>query len=122
MLAEIVVFVASLVGFAALITLLINVAKFLGWVKEGDAAKYAAGANLVLTLVVYGFKLFRPDFDFMQVDPIVQEAATVGTLIFTYILQLFGSQFTHETVRGLPIVGKSFSFDREEEFEQRLDY
>ena len=115
MLEQVIMKVAALVGFAMLITLLINVAKFIGWVKEGQADKVSAGANLILILIVYGFRLFRPDFDFAAVDPIVQEVATVGTLVFTYILQLFGSQLTHSTVRGLPIVGKSFSADHENE-------
>ena len=120
MLEETVVQVAALVGFSMLITLLINVAKWIGWVKEGYADKVAAGANLILILVVYGFKLFKPEFDFMTLDPIVQEAATVGTLIFTYILQLFGGQLTHAVVRGLPVVGKSYSLEREEFFEENL--
>lgn len=120
MLEQVIVQVASLVGFAMLITLLINVAKFLGLVKDGQADKVSAGANLILILVVYGFKLFRPEFDFANVDPIVQEAATVGTLIFTYILQLYGSQLTHNTVKGLPIVGKSYSLEQEKFFEENL--
>ena len=120
MLDKIIIEVAALVGFAALITLFINVAKWLGWIKDGQAQVYSAGANLVLILVVYGFKLFRPDFSFAALDPIMQEAAAVGTLIFTYILQLFGSQLTHETVRGLPIVGKSYSLEREKFFEENL--
>lgn len=120
MLEKVIVEVAALVGFAMLITLLINVAKWIGWIKEGYADKVAAGANLILILVVYGFKLFKPEFDFLALDPIVQEAATVGTLIFTYILQLFGGQLTHAVVRGLPIVGKSFSQEREEFLESNL--
>ena len=115
MLGEIVVLVASLVGFASLFALLINIAKWLGWVQEGQAAKISAGANLVLVLVAYGFKLFNPEFDFLTIDPIIEEAATVGMFIFTYILQLFGSQFTHETVKGLPVIGKSFSLEQEKD-------
>lgn len=120
MLDEIVILVSSLVGFSALITLLINVAKWIGWIQDGQAQKYSAGANLILILAVYFLKLFRPDFNITTLDPIMAEAAAVGTLIFSYILQLGFGKMTHETVKGLPIVGKSFSLDQQKFFEKNL--
>ena len=117
---QIIVQVAAMAGFAALITLLVNVGKVIGWVKEDMALVVSSGANLILILVVYGFQLFRPDFNFGTLDPIMAQAALVGNLVLTYVIQLMTSKVTHETVRGLPIIGKSFSFDREEAFENNL--
>ncbi|MBE0573328.1 hypothetical protein IH575_00290 [Candidatus Dojkabacteria bacterium] len=115
MLDQVVVLVGSLVGFSALISLLINAAKWIGWVQEGQAQKISAGANLILILVVYFLRLFIPEFDIVGLDPIMSEAAAVGTLILSFILQLGFGKVTHETVKGLPIVGKSFSLEREKD-------
>lgn len=113
MLEEVLVIVAALGGFSALFSLLINAAKWIGWVKDGQAQQISAGANLVLILVVYFLRLFRPDFDIGTLDPIMAEAAAVGTLVLSYIVQLGIGKATHETVKGLPVVGKSYTLDRE---------
>lgn len=115
MFEEVVVLVVALTGFAALISFIINALKVFGVVKEDTALTWITGANLLLTLVVYGFKLFRPDFDFETIDPIAQEIATVGTFILTFVLQLLSSKMTHTVVRGTPVIGKSFSYDRKQE-------
>lgn len=114
MLNDAVLLTASLVGFSALITLLINAAKWIGWIPDGVAPKVSAGANLILTLAVYFLKIFRPDFAIEGLDPVVAEAAAVGNMIFNYILQLGFGKLTHDTVKGLPVIGKSFTLEREQ--------
>lgn len=120
MLDQVIVIVAALGGFSALFSLLINAGKWIGWVKEDQAQQISAGANLVLILVVYFLRLFRPDFDIGTLDPIMAEAAAVGTLILSFIIQLGIGKATHETVKGLPIIGKSFSLEHEKFLEENL--
>lgn len=113
MFEEVVVIVASLVGFAMLLSVIINILKVVGVVKEDTAQLWVTGGNLLLTLVVYGFRIFKPEFDFTTLDPMAQEIATIGTFILTFVLQILGSKVTHFAVRGTPVIGKSFSYDRE---------
>lgn len=102
-------FVTVLTGFAFLITFIINTLKVFNVVKDGTAHLWSAGANLILILVVYIFKLFRPEFDFQTIDPIANEIATVGTFILSYVVQLIASKGAHKVVKGLPVVGKTYS-------------
>jgi hypothetical protein len=104
--------VATLVGFAALFAVLINIGKTVGFIKDGDAPMWSTGLNLALVLVVYAFRIFRPEFDFATVDPIAQEVATVGAYILTFVSQLLVSKLTNYAVKGTPVVGKSFSNEK----------
>ena len=113
MFEEVVIIVGSLVGFAMLLSVITNILKVVGVVKEDTAQLWVTGGNVLLTLVVYGFKIFKPEFDFTILDPMAQEIAVVGTYILTFVLQSLGSKVTHYAVRGTPVIGKSFSYDRE---------
>jgi len=114
MLERIVVEFSALLGFAALIALLVNVAKFFGWIKDGDALYWTSGANFVVIITMYALKLFKPEFDFANIDPIVAEIAAVGTMLFQLISGILASRLTHYAVKGLPVIGKSFTQEREQ--------
>lgn len=99
----------GLLGFAAFVSLLINVLKWAGVVKDGTADKWVAGFNLVGVLALYITRLFVPNFDPLSIDSALAEAAVVGGYIFTFVVMVFGSKLTYAAVRGLPIIGKSNS-------------
>ena len=99
----------GLLGFAALVSLIVNVLKLIGVVKDGTSDKWVAGFNLAGVLALYLARIFIPEFDPLPIDSILAEAAVVGGHIFTFIVMIFGSKLTYTATRGLPIIGKSYS-------------
>lgn len=109
--------VETLVGFAALVTVLVNVLKVIKVkgepiVKDGQAPLWTAGLNMVGTLVFYGIKLFVPSFDFGPIDSVFAEMATVGTFIMSFVGQVLVSKITHSALRGTPVIGTSYSYTK----------
>lgn len=108
--------VAGLAGISGIFTLLINVGKWIGWIKDGQSDKYSMAFNLLLVLAVYFLKLFRPDFDVTIVDTAFGEAATAGVYAFSIIVQIYAGKFTNDLVGGrLPVIGFSYSENKKEE-------
>ena len=102
---------AALLGFAALVALIVNILKFFKVVKDDEAQKWSLGFNLVGILALYIFRLFRPELSIEGVDKILLEIATVGTYVLGIVSQLGISKLTHTIVKGIPVIGKSFSFE-----------
>lgn len=110
--------VLSLAGFAAFTTMLVNVLKIVKIkgnpiVKEGDAPKWTAGITLVGVIALYVTKLFLPNFDVSGVDKILLEIATIGAYITSFITTLGLEKVFHTIIKGVPVVGKSYSYDRQ---------
>ncbi len=102
----------GLVGVAAVVGLLVNVLKSAGVVQDGQAQTWSAGFNLVGMAGMLALKVFQPDFDFAGMDAQAAQFASVAAVVVGYILQLLSSKATNSAVRGVPIVGKSFSPDK----------
>jgi hypothetical protein len=109
MLPDILLLVASLLGFSALVSLLVNVGKFFGLVKDDTADKWVAGLNLIGVLALYFTRMFIPDFDPTPIDSIMQEIAMVGAYVMSFVSMIFGSRLTYAITKGLPVIGKSFT-------------
>jgi hypothetical protein len=104
---------SALVGFAALVSVVINILKMFGVVKDGTADKWVAGFNLAGILTLYGLRLFVPDFDATSADSAMQEMALVASYIVSYVGMLLGSKLTYIATKDLPVIGYSNS-SREE--------
>jgi hypothetical protein len=98
---------SELVGFGALIAMLVNSGKSFGIVKDGEAKKWVTGLNIVLMLSVYFGGIL--DFSVMSVDPAAGTLAELAGVAFALVAQLGGSSLTHIVMRGAPIVGASHS-------------
>ncbi len=99
----------SLVGFAALIAVMINVLKLTGVVKDGSAQIWSAGLNLAGLIVLFVLKVFRPEMDLAGIDQQVGELANVAMVLIGYITQLLSSKLTHTALKNVPVVGKSYA-------------
>ncbi|MFA5035712.1 MAG: hypothetical protein WC479_00855 [Candidatus Izemoplasmatales bacterium] len=108
---EIVVEVIALAGFAALVALLVNVGKLIGFIKDGDAVKWSGGLNLLGILALFITRLFLPTFDVSGIDQTLLTIATIGTYVLSYVMSLGISKLTHIAVKGLPVIGKSYSLE-----------
>ena len=98
---------SGLVGFGALIAMLVNIGKGFGIVKNGKAKVWVTGLNIVLMLSVYFGGIL--DFSVMSVDPAAGTLAELAGVAFALVAQLGGSSLTHIVMRGAPIVGASHS-------------
>lgn len=103
--------VLALAGFAAIVALVINVGKLFGWVKDGDAVKWSGGLNLLGILALFVTRLFLPNFDVSGINSVMLTIATVGSYILSYVMSLGISKLTHIAVKGLPVIGKSYSLE-----------
>ena len=104
---------AALTGFAALIAVIVNILKFFNIVKEDEAKLWVMGLNVLGILVMYGFRIFYPAYDFATLDPLMLEIATVSSFILAFLVQIGMSTLTHLLIRGTPVIGTSFSYTRE---------
>jgi hypothetical protein len=97
----------SLGGFGALIGLIINILKTVGVVKDGQATNWATGLNLVLLVALFIGKVVG--FDVAGLDGIASQFADSGIAILQLIVMIGGSRLFHNTLRGVPVVGRSMS-------------
>lgn len=111
-LSNAVVTLLGLAGVGAFLSLLVNVGKKIGWVKDGQAAKVSAGLNLLALAGLYLFRVIKPDADWQGIDAQLGAFVAAVTPFIGYILQLFSAQQTHAVVTGLPVIGKSYSYDK----------
>ena len=106
---DLLVIFATLAGFGALVSLLVNVGKYFGIVKDGTADKWVAGLNLVGLVALFVIKTWFPQIDIMQLDANLGAFVIVLTVVFDYIITILGSKLTYLAVKNLPIIGKSYS-------------
>lgn len=99
----------SLAGFAALAAALINAGKAAGLVKDGQAANYSLLINLVGFIVLVLLRVFRPDADIKSVDSVVAVVSQILAYILGLILQFSSSKVANSGLRGLPVIGFSYS-------------
>lgn len=99
----------SLVGVGALIAILVNLAKLIGWVKDGTAQTWSAVLNIVGLIALLSLKLFKPDVSIPDLDAQAGALADVLVALSGFIVQLLSSKATHLAVRNVPVIGKSNS-------------
>jgi hypothetical protein len=97
--------IASLVGAPALIAFVIDVLKWAGVVTDGNSAKWSAGLNALVLIVVAVASTFFPNFDIKTTDVMLLNLVQFAGLLFAYVVQIFVSNQTHNI---LPL----FSFSK----------
>lgn len=100
---------ATLVGFSALITVLINAAKYFGILQDGQSGLVSLVLNYgVLGLVVLGGAF---GLDLTKFDSIAGTAASIVTLGLSLFGQLIVSKGVHAVLKRtpVPLLNKSFS-------------
>lgn len=107
----------SMLGAQALISLLIDVLKYVGVISDGNAGKWSAGLNLVgLAGIAVALGLY-PTFDFPKLDASLVIIAQFGSLIFGYIVQIAGTKHMHKFVtHGLGVWRFSYTLRQEKHF------
>lgn len=108
----------ALGGVGALIAALVNIAKTVGWVKDGQAPAVATGLNLLGMILLFVVGIVAPDFDVEGANQFAAQLANVLVVVFGFAWQLISSRITHEkALKGAPLVGKSYALEHMREAE-----
>jgi hypothetical protein len=100
---------AALGGFGALIAFIVNILKTFGLVKDNQAVTWSTGLNLLGLAGLLAVGVYAPQLDVAGIDSKVAQFVQVGLVVFAYIVQLLGAKLGHTVVRGVPLIGKSYS-------------
>lgn len=105
MLEEIMLLLAGLAGLGGLISILVNLLKVVGVVKDGTSEQWVQGFNLIAFIAVAVVYFMKVQVDWAQVDGWLAMLAT----FLGFVAQLFGSKVTYAVTKGAPIIGFSYS-------------
>jgi len=105
MLDEILKLIAGMAGLGAFTSMLINLLKAVGLVKDGQADKAFKVADLIVFVAVMVVYLVKVQVDWAQVD----EWLVLLTALLGYVVSVFSGEFTHDTIKGTPVIGYSYS-------------
>lgn len=98
---------AGLAGFATLFTLIINILKSVGVVKDDTAPVWSAGFNVAGLVVLYVLGIVKPGFDVGGADVQVSGFVAAITPIINWVIMMASSRVAHNAIRGVPLLGKS---------------
>src|SRR3990167_10349539 len=88
-------------GVMALIVMVVNIGKFLGWVKDGQAENLNKGLQLLALVGLWALKTFWPELTLGAIDTYAQSVADLGVALLGFVpLVLSLSGRTHETLAG----------------------
>lgn len=102
---------ASCVGYGALVSVVVNILKFFKVVQDDTANSWLLGFQL-LGIVLLFVAQFIPGVDIPKIDLIMGGLAELLTLVLALLISIGASRFTHAMVRGMPVIGKSYSYER----------
>jgi hypothetical protein len=100
----------ALAGIAALISVVVNLLKVAGVVKDGQSEYYVVGLNLLGLVVLFVFHVFQPSaINLPGWDATAASIAQILTIVLGFIGQLGVSRVSYAATKGMPIIGKSFA-------------
>ena len=105
MLDEILKLIAGMAGLGAFTSMLINLLKAVGLVKDGQSEQAFKIADLVIFVIVTVIYLTKAPVDWALVD----EWLVLLTALLGYVVSVFSGKFTHDTIKGTPVIGYSYS-------------
>ena len=105
MLEEILKLIAGMAGLGAFTSMLINLLKAVGLVKDGQADKAFKIADLIVFVIVTVIYLTKTSVAWAQVD----EWLVLLTALLCYVVSVFSGDFTYETMKGTSVIGYSYS-------------
>lgn len=101
----------ALGGVSALFSILVNVGKVANIVKDGQSKKFMLVLNLLGFVIFALTKTFIPQVDWAQVDGAAGIVAQMGFGALSLVTMFGGGEITYKALRGVPIIGKSFTLE-----------
>lgn len=105
---------AALIGWPALIALVIDILKLVGVVDDGTAGKWNLGLNLVGFAAVAVLTGFFPDFDIPGWDATLLEYVKIAAYILAILIQIIGTRFAHSLFVKTNFGKKYLTFNTDE--------
>lgn len=101
----------SMLGAQILISVAVDVLKYVGVIADGSAGKWSAAFQLFgLAGIAVALRLY-PEFNFPALDAQLQVIAQFAMLIFGFIIQVSGAKQVHKAVvKGFGVRSFSFSY------------
>lgn len=112
MLEDILLLLAGLTGLGTLISVIVNLLKIVGIIKDGTSETWYQILNLGAFIAVAVIYFAKIKVDWSQIDQwLILLSALIG-----YVLQILGGKLTYTAIGGkLPILGYSFSEHSQED-------
>jgi hypothetical protein len=99
----------SLAGVGAFIAVVINILKATGVVNDGTAPTWAAGLNVLGLVILFILHVFVPSTDISNLNTVAGQVAQIAALVVGLVIQLLSSKAAHFALKGVPLVGYSYS-------------
>jgi hypothetical protein len=101
----------SLVGVAALVSVVIDALKSFGAIGDGNAGRVSAVLNLLALGVFVYFGVFQPQVALEVLDGYAGQIAQVLLIVVGYLVQIFTAPAVHDQLKAMkiPILGASNS-------------
>ena len=100
---------ASLVGFPALVSAVVNVAKNYGWIPDGAAPKFVGYLTLAGFVATAGFYFTGNVPLLTTIDAQLGSLAMFLLTLASFVGELGLAKVFHAGLRGTPVIGKSFT-------------
>lgn len=110
-LESILAILTALVGWPALVALVIDILKYVGAVNDGTAGKWNLGLNLLGFIAVAVITGRFPDFDIPGFDYVLFEYVKIAAYIFTIVVQVLGARGFHKLYVKTTFGKKYFTYD-----------
>lgn len=105
---EILTIIAGLTALGAVVSMLINVLKAFGVIKDGESEKWVQGANLIVFVAVAVVYFIAKPVDW----GIVNGWLEIAVVILGYLVQIMGSKIAYPLVKHTPVIGYTFGDDQ----------
>lgn len=105
MVTEILAIIAGLTALGAVVSMLINILKMVGVIKDGDSERWVQVANLIVFLVVATLYILKTPVNWGGVNQLLE---VIG-VILGYLVQILGSKITYPLVKHTPVIGFTYS-------------
>lgn len=101
---------AALVGWPALVALVIDVLKYFGVVTDGNSGKWNLGFQLAGFAIVAILLGFFPQVDIPGWDAVLLNYVTIAAYVVMILLQMGGAKVAHALYKKTPLRKLSFNY------------
>jgi len=106
---QIATIIASLGALGGVISMLVNVLKSFGVIKDDQSEKWVGIINLIVYIIVAVIFFLNVPADWAQVNGYLEVAA----VILGYLVQILGSKLAYPLLKGTPAIGYSYSLEKD---------
>jgi len=110
-LGKLVELVLSLGGLGALVSVLVNIGKTIGWIKNDTSMNWVTGGNIVVLVVAFVLNMTGKIGLLPVIDTQAGQIAQIILLVFGFVWQMLSSRISHFALKGTAFIGKSYTVE-----------